>query len=415
MGGGGKKKIIVERSRVEEKNYDVIIAGAGPAGSTAATLLAQYGHSVLLIERDVHPRFHIGESMLPMSASVMKRLGIAWNEGNLKKGGAEFIDEVSGRQTYFPFQGKYHTFQVERSVFDKRLFDNALEHGVKAYQQEQVLKVQCSESHVQVETDKAQYQGRYFIDATGRDALMGKKLSSIDKIKNLGKFALFKHYKLAETDASNELFAHGNTIILLSEVGWIWCIPLTEWRLSVGLVVQKHVSGLKQAALFEHYIQTSPYMSKLLIAAQVLSEVQVEADFSYRNKQRYGKRFACCGDAAGFLDPVFSSGFLFAVKTAEFIADQLHKGLVLGTEEAVDLHQQSDAFYDKGFKTMHLLIERFYCSNLVENLFFEADREQRIKKDIVAILAGDLWQEDNVFQQGLLRGRSKIGKKFLPA
>ena len=103
------------------------------------------------------------------------------------------------------------------------------------------------------------------------------------------------------------------------------------------------------------------------------------------------------------------------MKTAEFIADQLHKGLVLGTEEAVDLHQQSDAFYDKGFKTMHLLIERFYCSNLVENLFFEADREQRIKKDIVAILAGDLWQEDNVFQQGLLRGRSKIGKKFLPA
>ena len=393
---------------MEQKNYDVIIAGAGPAGTTAATLLAQYGHSVLLIERDQHPRFHIGESMLPMSESVMQRLGIAWNEGNLKKGGADFIDEVSGRHTYFPFQGKYRTFQVERSEFDKRLFDNALAHGVKAQQQEQVITVACSESDVQVVTDKARYQGRYFIDATGRDALMGKKLSSIDKIKNLGKFALYQHYKLAETEASKALFAHGNIKILLSDIGWIWCIPLTEGRLSVGLVVQKNRSGeLKQAALFEQVIQASPYMSELLIAAQALSEVQVEADFSYRNKQRYGQRFACCGDAAGFLDPVFSSGFFFAVKTAEFIADQLHKGLLLGTEGAEDLHQQGDVLYQKGFKTMHLLIERFYCSNIVENLFFESDRQLDIKQEIVALLAGDLWQQGNSFQQGLLHGRSK--------
>ena len=394
---------------MEQQNYEVIIAGAGPAGTTAATLLAQYGHSVLLIERDQHPRFHIGESMLPMSESVMQRLGIEWDKGNLKKGGAEFIDETTGRRTYFPFQDKYRTFQVERSAFDKRLFDNALAHGVTAQQQEQVIAVTCSENHIQLETNKAQYQGRYFIDATGRDALMGKKLSSIDKIKNLGKFALYQHFKLAETDASKELFAHGNIKILLSDIGWIWCIPLTQGRLSVGLVVQKNISGeLKQAALFDKFIQASPYMGEILIAAQAISEVQIEADFSYRNTQRYGQRFACCGDAAGFLDPVFSSGFFFAVKTAEFIADQLHKGLLAGTEGDKDLHQQGDEFYQKGFNTMHCLIERFYCSNIVENLFFESDRQLDIKKEIVALLAGDLWQENNSFQQGLLSGRSKI-------
>lgn len=394
---------------MEQNNYDVIIAGAGPAGTTAATLLAQYGHSVLLIERDQHPRFHIGESMLPMSDSVMQRLGIAWDKGNLKKGGADFIDEVSGRHTYFPFQGKYRTFQVERSAFDKRLFDNAIENGVTARQQEQVINAQCSASSVNIETDKAQYQGRYFIDATGRDALMGKKLRSIDKIKNLGKFALYKHYKPADNNAANELFKHGNIKILLSSIGWIWCIPLTDGRLSVGLVVQKNTSGdLKQAALFEQSLQASPYMSELLIAAKTLSEVQIEVDFSYRNTQRYGQRFACCGDAAGFLDPVFSSGFFFAVKTAEFIADQLHKGFALGKEGDEDLQQQGDEFYQKGFKTMHLLIERFYCSNIVENLFFESDRQLDIKKEIVALLAGDLWQENNSFQQGLLSGRSKI-------
>lgn len=392
---------------MKQNNYDVIIAGAGPAGTTAATLLAQYGHSVLLIERDRHPRFHIGESMLPMCEPVMKRLGIAWNEGNLKKGGAEFIDEVSERRTYFQFQDKYRAFQIERSVFDKRLFDNALAHGVTAHQKERVMQVHCSETLVNIETDKAEYQGRYFIDATGRDALMGKKTGSLDKISNLGKFALYKHYKLAETDASCELFAHGNIKIFLSEIGWIWCIPLTEGRLSVGLVVQKHVVGnLKQAALFEHYIQASPYMSELLVAATSLSDVQVEADFSYRNKQRYGQRFACCGDAAGFLDPVFSSGFFFAVKMAEFIADQLHQGLDSETEGAVDLQQQSDILYQQGFNTMHLLIERFYCSNLVENLFFESDRQLDIKQEIVVLLAGDLWQEHNSFQQGLLSGRN---------
>ena len=311
---------------MEDKIYDVIIAGAGPAGTTAATLLAQYGHSVLLIERGMHPRFHIGESMLPMSDSVMERLGIAWEQGNLKKGGAEFIDEVSGRSTYFSFQGKYRTFQVERSVFDKRLFDNALAHGVTAHQQEQVMKVTCSESDVQIATDKAHYQGRYFIDATGRDALMGKKLNSIDKIENLGKFALYQHYKLAETEIAKELFSHGNIKIILAEVGWIWCIPLTEGRLSAGLVVHKPISGqLKQQALFDHYIQASPYMNELLTGAESFSAVKVEADFSYQNKLRYGQRYACCGDAAGFLDPVFSSGFLFAVKTAEFIADRLHE------------------------------------------------------------------------------------------
>jgi len=393
---------------MENTHYDVIIAGAGPAGTTAATLLAQYGHRVLLIERDKHPRFHIGESMLPMSEPVMKRLGIDWATGNQKKGGAEFIDEVSGRQTYFPLAGKYRTFQVERSIFDERLFDNAVSQGVEARQQENVTQVACSEAEVKIQTDKASYQGRYFIDATGRNAIMGKKLASINKIADLGKFALYQHYKLADSAEARALYEHGNVKIFLSAIGWIWCIPLTGERLSVGLVVQKESpNNLKQAELFAQYINASPYMASLLQEAEVLSEVSIEADFSYQNTQRHGQRFACCGDASGFLDPVFSSGFFFALKTAEFVADQLHTGLLAGTEEDPELHVSSDEFYQIGFKTMHRLIERFYGSNLVENLFFESDRQLNIKQEIADLLAGDLWQEDNGFQQGLLRGRSK--------
>jgi flavin-dependent dehydrogenase len=394
---------------MEEKQYDVIIAGGGPAGSTAATLLAQYGYHVLLIEREQHPRYHIGESMLPMAGPIMQRLGIAWEEGNLSKGGAEFIDELSGRRTYFPLAGNYRTFQIERSVFDERLFVNAIQQGVEAHQQEQVQSVQCSAECVQIKTDKAQYQGRYFIDATGRNTLMAKQLGSINKINNLGKYALYNYYKLAESEESTALFAHGNIKIFLSDIGWIWCIPLTGRRLSVGLVVQKKApADLKQDALFEHYIHASAYMHKLLAGAEVLASVRLEADFSYQNTQSYGQRFACCGDASGFLDPVFSSGFFFAVKTAELVADQLHQGFLAGKEADADLQQSNNDVYQKGFRTMHLLIERFYRSNLVENLFFESDRQPQIKQEIVALLAGDLWPEQNRFQQGLLSGRNSM-------
>lgn len=389
--------------------YDVIIAGAGPAGSTAATLLAQYGYRVLMLDKDSHPRFHIGESMLPMSEPIMKRLNLDWSCGNLHKGGAEFIDEKSGKRTFFPFRGKYRTFQVERSVFDQRLFENAVQHGVEAHQQEKVSHVDCSIENVTVSTDKSNYQARYFIDATGRHALMGHKQQTIHKIDKLGKFSLYKHYKLADNEITQQLFASGNIEILLTELGWFWCIPLTEQRLSVGLVVQKEApKHLKGADLFNYYAAQSPRLTELLNNANLLADIRVEADFSYFNKQRYGVRYACCGDAAGFLDPVFSSGFFFAVKTAEMVADRLHQGFQNKCEADADLHQSSDEVYQTGFQTMYLMIERFYRSNLVHNLFFEAERAPRIKEEIIAILAGDLWAKDNHFQQGLLTGRNNI-------
>ncbi len=389
-----------------EKIYDIIVAGGGPAGTTAATLLAQYGYQVLLLDRDQHPRFHIGESMLPMSEPIMRRLGIEWHDGNLRKGGAEFIDEKSGQRVFFPFQGNYSTVQVERSVFDERLYHNALNHGVEGHQLEKVTAVDCRADGVTITSDKAVYQGRYFIDATGRTALTGRKNQSINKLSKLGKFALYKHYQLAQTPATQLLFSRGHIEVILTELGWFWCIPLINNRLSLGIVVQKDApSHLKQGDLFNHYADASPRIRELLTGATLLADVRAEADFSYFNQQRHGVRFACCGDAAGFLDPVFSSGFFFAVKTAEMVADQVHQGFLHKQEAAVDLHHNSDEIYQKGFKTMYLMIERFYCSNLVHNLFFQADHQERVKQEITALLAGDLWQAENSFQQGLLSGR----------
>jgi len=388
------------------QEYDVIIAGGGPAGCTAATLLCQYGYKVLILERGQHPRFHIGESMMPQIEPIMNRLGIDWGQGNLRKSGADFIHEQTGKSLYFPLLGQYQTFQIERSEFDQKMFNNSLAHGTEGHQNEKVTAVVCGEKTVHVTSNSDSYKGRYFIDATGRSAIMGRKFSGVTRIKNLGQFALYQHYQLANNADVEELFAMGNVKILLVDVGWLWVIPLTGKRMSVGLVVQnQNKTELSRDKLFEHYVNSSPLLTRYLKDSTALIPIQAEADFSYINNRRYGERYACCGDAAGFLDPVFSSGFFFALKTAEMIADRLHQGFVNGQEADPKLHSIDDSIYKTGFNTMHLLIDRFYRSNLVENLIYEFERHARIKEELTALLAGDLWSEGNLFQQGLLKGR----------
>lgn len=386
--------------------FDVVIAGGGPAGSTAATLLAQYGYRTLIIEADLHPRFHIGESMLPASEPVMKRLGIDWGVGNQVKKGADFIDEVRGRSLFFQLWGRRKTFQVERSVFDQTLFENAVAHGVLVHQREKVQDFSAMNAGIQVRSDKRVYKGRYFIDATGRAALTGRKNNSIHKIDEFGRYALFQHFCLVQSEAADALFETGNIKIILVDIGWIWAIPLTGRRLSVGLVVkQKSASHLKGDGLFHRYIETSPLLSMLLKNSSAISGLKIEADFSYLNVNRCGHRYVSCGDAAGFLDPVFSSGFFFAVKTAELVADRLHRAFVDGRDGDLTLHREDHRVYDTGFQTMYALIYRFYQSGMIENLVFECNRHERINQEVIALLSGDFWNENNLFQQGLLTGR----------
>ncbi|MGR8935256.1 MAG: NAD(P)/FAD-dependent oxidoreductase [Gammaproteobacteria bacterium] len=395
--------------QAQQAHYDIIIAGGGPAGSAAATILAQYGYRVLLIERDRHPRFHIGESMMPRIAPIMQRLNLDWSEGNLLKGGADFIDEKTGKRIFFPFQGIYRTYQIERSAFDEKMFENAAKHGAATHQQEKVLQADCREDGVLIATDKALYHGRYFIDATGRSAFMGRKHGTVKRLENLGRYAVYQHYQLAENPAVEALFATGNIEILLHELGWNWVIPLIGRRLSVGLVVKNDTPpGVSRDDLFRNSIAASPLLNALLQDAAALSDIRAEAEFSYVNQQRYGRRYACCGDAGGFLDPIFSSGFFFAVKTAEMVADRIHQGFCANREADPQLHTADDGAYLDGFQTMHLMIERFYRSGLVHNLFFEAERQDRIKQEITAILAGDLWCAGNAFQRGLLQGRRQV-------
>ncbi len=386
---------------------DVIIAGSGPAGSTAATLLAQYGHQVLVIERKQHPRFHIGESMLPLSTPVFDRLGIQWNKKHyLHKNGAEFVHEPSGKQVRFSLNTRYQPYQVERAAFDHMMINNAVAHGARLQQLESVRQVDIDSGSVQLTTDQGRYHARYFIDASGRSTLMGRKQSSIQRIDNLGCFALYTHYQQANNAVARHMFASGDIKVLMVDIGWIWIIPLVNQRLSIGLVVQQPLQeSLRGAALYEQYIAASPFLDGLLAGTEQEAAVRAEADFSFSNTQRHGARYACCGDAAGFLDPIFSSGVFLAVTSAEKIADRLHPALLAANEADPALHTVDDDNYNLGFRSMQLFVERFYRYDMVQHLFFEADRNEDIKNDIAALLSGDLWRGDNEFQRMLLQGR----------
>lgn len=386
---------------------DIIVAGSGPAGSTVATLLAQQGHDVLVIERQQHPRFHIGESMLPLSTPVFDRLGIQWDKQQyLHKNGAEFVHEATGKQVRFSLNTHYQPYQVERARFDHMLIDNAVKNGARLQQQESVKQIDIDTSDVHITTDKENYHTRYFIDATGRSTLMGRKKSTIERIDNLGCFALYTHYRQADNTIAREMFESGDIKVLMVDIGWIWIIPLINQRLSIGLVVQQPLEeSLRGAALYEQYVAASPFLDELLAGTEQETAVRAEADFSFTNKQRHGTRYACCGDAAGFLDPIFSSGVFLAVTSAEKIADRLHPALLAGREADPELHTVDDDEYKLGFRSMQLFVERFYQYDMVQHLFFEADRNEDIKNDIAALLSGDLWRGDNEFQRMLLQGR----------
>ncbi|MDD2759787.1 MAG: tryptophan 7-halogenase, partial [Methylomonas sp.] len=342
---------------------------------------------------------------------VIARLGIDWSVGNQFKSGAVFMDEATGQRMFFPLSIDRKAYQLDRGPFDELLFRNAAKFGAETHEEEKVLEVDCRADGVDIVSDRDRYRCRYLIDATGRAALMGKKHKSIDRIENLGKFAVYTHYRnIRAGEEADELFRSGSIHVPVVDIGWLWVIPLSGRRLSVGLVVQKQrPKDCEVEDLLCRYLEASPMLQRLLAGAEQDAPVRVEADFSYSNRSRYGLRHACCGDAAGFLDPVFSSGVFLAFTSAARIADRVHQALSEGREADPDLHAADDQAYLLGFNTMRLFVERFYQSNIVHNLFFEADRNPELKGQIARLLAGDLWVEDNALQRSLLAGRQMTG------
>ncbi|MDB6147639.1 MAG: hypothetical protein JWO45_1303, partial [Spartobacteria bacterium] len=323
---------------MSRQSYDVAIIGGGPAGSTAATLLARAGRRVVLFERDKFPRFHIGESLLPFSMKAFTRMGLQekfLRAGFMKKFGGEFFSACRDEGVKFYFKDGYgsktdHSYQVTRADFDKLLLDHASESGAEVREETSVESVVFPNGHADLLVKSKggtteTVEAAYVIDASGRNSILGNHFKLKKTYEHLQKLSIFAHYDGVWRPEGRD----GTLTILVRALDrWFWIIPLTSERTSVGVVLDNETfrqSKQTPADFLEQALAEQPVITRRRNKAQRVSDVHVAADFSYRSKSLAGDRWLLAGDAAGFIDPIFSSGVFLAVFSGEHCADALNE------------------------------------------------------------------------------------------
>jgi FADH2-dependent halogenase len=376
---------------------DVIVIGGGPAGTTAATLLAQQGLSVTLLERERFPRFQVGESLLPYNNDLFARLGVtdALSQGDyFPKYGAYFVTGDGSHGYRFRFdqrlQDPYRkSFQVKRSEFDHLLLKNAEKHGVDVRQETPVTSVDLSNPEKAVVNGSL--EARFVIDASGHGSVVGNRVAGRDDVPSLKKIAFFAHYTNVPRDPGKDA---GNTIIVVLRDSWFWMIPITAEIMSVGLVVDRdHFlrCGLEPEALLERTIAATPFVAARMEHAKRVSQVYARKDFSFRMRQLVSTNYALVGDAAGFLDPIFSTGVFMAMKSADMVTAAVTERLRTGSTEALRRYEsEMQAGLDKYLR----FIEHFYDQDFLE-VFLHPSERWGLLTAVVGVLAGDIFTTRN--------------------
>lgn len=392
---------------------DVVVIGGGPAGSTVANLLAQAGQRVLVLERERFPRFHIGESLLPCDLETFRRLGVdPGRDGFLYKGGAEFLDERIDGQVEYPFADALpgtpdHAYQVDRAKFDACLLERAKEVGAEVHEGERATDVEIGGDGVRVKSERETYEARYVIDATGQDAMLGRRAKTIAPLVDFGLAATFRHYDGIDAGVDRELCEEwrGNIKILFVDQGWCWAIPMGGRRISVGLVSRR--KGIKSEWLDET-IAGSSFLSRVTKGATRSPRPGMIAAFSFHNEKQHGARWSCAGDAACFLDPVFSSGVSLGMVGAMDLADRLAPALREGREAEGALMDEHARHLGHAYDVFATLIHSFYHSSLLHGLFFAKEQDAMLRRGLTSVLAGDVWRDDNPFQEKLMGSKRRV-------
>jgi flavin-dependent dehydrogenase len=390
---------------------DVAVIGGGPSGSTAAALLTRRGHKVIALEKARHPRFHIGESLLPMNLPIFERLGVLDKVRALGvfKPGADFeADNERGYNTYAFVRAignsPPHSFQVWRQDFDKMLYDHARDCGADAREGHEVVKVEQSgprETRLDVHTDDGRsysIQTRYVVDASGRDALLSTKKRLRRKNVEHQSAAIFGHFRGALPRAGEDA---GNISIYRFDHGWMWMIPLPGGVMSVGAVCRPDYLKQRKGRTVEFLLDTlqqNPGLWQRMDHAQLIGEeVRVTGNYSYDSARMGGPGWVLVGDAFAFLDPVFSSGVFLAMSGAEQAANVVDTALREPAREAA-LLCKLEKRQRAGMARFSFFIYRFN-GPVMQQMFREPRNTWQLEQGVISMLAGDLFDTPRVLSR----------------
>ena len=389
---------------------DVAVIGGGPAGSTAATLLARKGYKVIALEKERHPRFHIGESLLPMNLPVFERLGVLdkVRAMGVFKPGADFEAKNERGYNNYAFSRAIgnsppHSYQVWRQDFDQMLYEHAREAGADAREGHEVLTVEqvnSRETRLDVLADDGRsysIQARYVVDASGRDAFLASKKQLRRKNMEHQSAAIFGHFRGAVPRVGEDA---GNISIYRFAYGWMWMIPLPDGVMSIGAVCRPEYLKQRKGRTVEFLLETLHQNAALkarLQRAELIGDVRVTGNYSYDSKQMGGPGWVLVGDAFAFLDPVFSTGVFLAMSGAEQAAEVVDTALREPKREAKMLRKMEKR-QRAGIARFSFFIYRFNGPVLTQ-MFSQPRNVWQLEQGVISMLAGDLFDSPKVLRR----------------
>lgn len=384
----------------------VIIIGGGPGGASVGAYLSLAGIENVIFERDTFPRFHVGESLVPATTARFREIGFLEKLDQsrfVRKPGAVWLPK-SGRNSYKlrfapdPY-GRDYSFHVDRPVFDQMLLEHAASLGSRVEEETAVANVimngdRVTGVEIQRGTNTREVRASFVVDASGRRTFLGSRFKLKEKDPLFNQFAIFGHFKgfdLGPEDTSNYI----HIIFLPTPRGWVWQIPVNDEITSVGVVTERadfHKDGRDRARYFNRHISSNPELSRRFEKARAATGLVAEGDYSYSMRKLVGPGYLLIGDAARFVDPIFSSGVSVAMTSAKFASEAIVKVLsgAMPEDEALGLYESR---VKNGVKIWYEFIKIYYK---LQNLFTLYIQKPEYRKDLELLLQGEVFDRASV-------------------